>query len=112
MPGQRRRRNNRNRNRINRYTKKSSGTQTMMKRKAPLALKQHQFCERTIGDTIQIGNEAGQGAAPYFTKAFKLADTYNQKDAAFMSTLGFKPIYRINKNSYSRLKLMQSIKNI
>lgn len=72
-PRRNRRRNPRNRNRINRYTKKSMGTQTM-KRKAPLALKQHQFCERTIGDTIQIGNEAGQGAAPYFTKAFKFAD--------------------------------------
>ncbi|AXQ65927.1 MAG: putative capsid protein [Cressdnaviricota sp.] len=40
----------------------------------PLSLKQHQFCERVIGDTIQIGNEAGQGIAPYFTKAFKFSD--------------------------------------
>jgi len=46
----------------------------IMKVRKPLALKQHQFCERVIGDTIQIGTEAGAGAAPYFTKAFKFSD--------------------------------------
>ena len=35
-------------------------------------------------------------------KTFKKPDIYNQKDAAFMSTLGFKPVYRVNKNCNSR----------
>jgi hypothetical protein len=42
-----------------------------MKRRVPLALKQHQFCERANGDTITIGNEAGTLAAPYYTRDFK-----------------------------------------
>lgn len=44
------------------------------KNKVPLALKQHQFCERALGDIITIGNEAGAGAAPYWTKTFKFKD--------------------------------------
>lgn len=58
--------------------KKKANKRTMkrkkMKIRKPLALKQHQFCERAIGDSITIGNEAGAGAALYFTKAFKFAD--------------------------------------
>lgn len=45
-------------------------------------------------------------------QTFKSPDIYNQKDVSFMYSLGIKPIYAVNKNSYSRLKLMQSIKNI
>jgi len=45
-----------------------------LKRKVPLALKQHQFCERALGDIITIGNEAGAGAAPFWSKAFKFKD--------------------------------------
>jgi len=55
--------------------RRSMKTQTMpMYPKVSLALKQHQFCERAIGDSIQIGNEAGAGAAVYFTKVFKFSD--------------------------------------
>lgn len=43
-------------------------------RKVSLALKQHQFCERALGDIITIGNEAGAGAAPFWSKAFKFND--------------------------------------
>lgn len=42
--------------------------------KKALSLKQHQFCERALGDIIGIGNEAGQGAAPFWSKSFKFAD--------------------------------------
>jgi len=45
-----------------------------MKSKVPLALKQHQFCERALGDIITIGNEAGAGAAPFWSKTFKFKD--------------------------------------
>lgn len=44
------------------------------RRKVSLALKQHQFCERALGDIITIGNEAGAGAAPFWSKFFKFND--------------------------------------
>lgn len=68
------RRNSRNVNRIRRYTKRNRKVAKKYRKSKSLALKQHQFCERSIGDTIQIGNEAGPAAAPYFTKVFKFSD--------------------------------------
>ena len=44
------------------------------KKRAPLALQQHQFCERALGDIITIGNEAGAGAALFWKKSFKFKD--------------------------------------
>lgn len=42
--------------------------------KKPLALKEHQFVERAKGEQITIGMEAGQFAAPYYTKIFRFKD--------------------------------------
>lgn len=56
------------------YRKRNNKKSTMLKRKVPLALKQHQFCERALGGIITIGNEAGPAAAPYWTKTFKFKD--------------------------------------
>jgi len=44
-------------------------------------------------------------------QTFKKPDIYNQKDAGFMSTLGFKPVYGINKHSISRQNLLNQVKN-
>ncbi len=42
--------------------------------KVPLALKQHQFCERANAEQITIGNVSGTLAAPYYTRIFKFKD--------------------------------------
>lgn len=44
------------------------------KSKTPLALQTHTFCERAKGEQITIGTEAGQFAAPYYTKIFRFKD--------------------------------------
>lgn len=50
------------------------GKRHLPRRKVSLALKQHQFCERANGDILNIGNEAGPLAAPYYTRVFKFSD--------------------------------------
>ncbi len=67
--------------RIRKYSKRSKrgrrqrrSTKMIIPHRVPLALKQHQFCERALGDIITIGNEAGAGAAPFWSKAFKFKD--------------------------------------